>query len=129
MKKLARTLSNVGCLVSVLAPIVALVLYPNANWLFGFALIGVAILVVSFMTSKELSPQEVGEFAQPLLDGRVAGLDVDDYEHLNLKDPILRELWQSTMSIGGLPEEWVELNQDRKNELREIIRKMKEKQL
>jgi hypothetical protein len=129
MKKLARTLSNVGCLVSVLAPIVALVLYPNANWLFGFALIGVAILVVSFMTSKELSPQEVGEFAQRLLDGRVAGLDVDDYEHLNLKDPILRELWQSTMSIGGLPEEWVELNQDRKNELREIIRKMKEKQL
>jgi hypothetical protein len=129
MKKLARTLSNVGCLVSVLAPIVALVLYPTANWLFGFALIGVAILVVSFMTSKELSPQEVGEFAQRLLDGRVAGLDVDDYEHLNLKDPILRELWQSTMSIGGLPEEWVELNQDRKNELREIIRKMKEKQL
>jgi hypothetical protein len=129
MKKLARTLSNVGCLVSVLAPIVALVLYPNANWLFGFALIGVAILVVSFMTSKELSPQEVGEFAQRLLDGRVAGLDVDDYERLNLKDPILRELWQSTMSIGGLPEEWVELNQDRKNELREIIPKMKEKQL
>ena len=122
-------MSRLGCLVSLLAPIVALVLYPNAKWLFGFVLIGIAILVVNFMTSKELSPLEVSEFAQRLLNGDVAGLDVDHYEHLNLKDPILRELWQSTMSIGGLPEGWVGLNKDTKNELREIIQKMKEKQL
>lgn len=129
MKRIARILSHLGCLVSVLAPVVALLLYPNANWLFGLALIGIAILAVDFMTSKEPSPQEVGELAQRLLNGSVAGLDVDHYEHLDLKDPILRELWQSTMSIGGLPEEWVGLNQDRKNELLEIIRKMGAKQL
>ncbi len=103
MIRIARILSRLGCLVSVLAPIVAFALYPTANWLFGFAVIGVAILVVSLMTSKERSPQEVGEFGERLLNGNASGLDVDHYEHLNPKDPRLRELWQSTMSIGGLP--------------------------
>lgn len=125
MKRIARILSRLGCLISVLAPIVALVLYPTANWLFGFAVIGVAILVVSFMTSKERSPQEVGELGERLLNGNASGLDVDDYEHLNPKDPRLRELWQSTMSIGGLPEEWVGLHQEKKSELREIIERIK----
>jgi hypothetical protein len=72
MKRIARILSRLGCLISVLAPIVALVLYPTANWLFGFAVIGVAILVVGFMTSKERSPQEVGEFGERLLNGNAA---------------------------------------------------------
>jgi len=119
-------LSRLGCLVSVLAPILALVLYPTANWLFGFVVIGIAILVVDRITSKDRSPQEVGEFAERLLNGNDSGWDVDDYEHLNPKNPRLRELWQSTMSIGGLPEEWVGLNQEKKNELRAIIQKMKQ---
>lgn len=113
----------------MLAPIVALVVYPSANWLFWFLTIGIAILAVDLVTSKDSSPQEVRDFAERLLNGNASGWDVDDYEHLNLKDPRLRELWQSTISIGGLPEEWVRLNEGKKNDLREIIRKMKQAQL
>jgi len=105
----------------VVAPIIGLVVYPTANWLFWFVLVGIAIVALDVMTSKDPLPQEVAEFAERLLNGNSNGWDVDNYEHLNPKDQRLRDLWLSTMSIGGLPEEWVSLNEEKKSELREVI--------
>jgi hypothetical protein len=125
MKRITKFLAGLGCLISIVGPVIALVLYPAANWLFWLAVIGIAMLVIDFVRSKDCSPHEVGEFAERLLNGNASGLDVDDYEHMNPKDPTLRDLWQSTITIGGLPEEWVALSEEKKSELREIIQKMK----
>jgi hypothetical protein len=125
MKRTTQMLSRLGCLISVVAPIVGLVVYPTANWLFWFVLVGIPIVVVDLMTSKDPLPQEVAEFAERLLNGNFSGWDVDNYEHLKLRDPRLKDLWLSTMSIGGLPEEWAGLNEKKKNELREVIDKLR----
>jgi len=124
MKRSTQILSRLGCLISVVAPIIGLVVYPTANWLFWFVLVGIAIVALDVMTSKDPLPQEVAEFAERLLNGNSNGWDVDNYEHLNPKDQRLRDLWLSTMSIGGLPEEWVSLNEEKKSELREVIQKL-----
>jgi hypothetical protein len=125
MGKSAKFASGAGCLVSVLGPLIALVLYPRAAWLFAFALIGVAVVVLSHLLEKDPPPAEVAESAERLLSGMFGGWDVDDYEHLNPHDPQLRELWRRTMEIGGTPEEWMRLGEPRKGELRNIIGKMR----
>ncbi len=78
------------------------------------------------LTRKDPTPQKVAERAEALLYGNYAGWDVDDYEHLNPKDPILRDLWHCTMSIGGLPEEWVRLDEERKEQLKQVIGRLRE---
>ena len=111
-----------GCLVSVLAPIVGLVLYPRANWLFAFVLVGIALILLNIVTTKPPTPWEVADRAERLLNGDYGSYDVDDYEHLNPKGPQLRELWQRSMAVGGLPEGGVRLNEAKRNEVREMIR-------
>ena len=124
MKKVVKFMFGSGCLVSVLAPIVGLVLYPRANWLFAFVLVGIALILLNILGTKAPTPQEVAERAEHLLNGDYGRYDVDDYEHLNPKDPQLRELWQRSMAVGGLPEEWVRLDEAKRNEIREIIRSL-----
>jgi len=126
MRKIAQFMFGSGCLVSVLAPIVGLVLYPRANWLFAFVFVGIALIPFNVLTAKPPTPREVAERAERLLHGDYGSYDVDDYEHLNPKDPQLRELWQRSMAIGGLPEEWVRLNEAKRNEVREIIRDLRQ---
>lgn len=126
MKKIARFMFGSGCLVSVLAPLVGLVLYPRANWLFAFVVVGIALILLNILTAKPPTPQEVAERAERLLSGDYGGYNVDDYEHLNPRDPQLRELWQRSMAVGGLPEEWVRLNEAKRNEVREIIRDLRQ---
>src|SRR5256885_7676923 len=91
-----------GCLVSVLAPLIGFVLYPKANWLFAFVLVGIALIVLNVLTAKGPTPQELADRAECLLSGSSQGYDVDEYEHLNPKDPHLRELWHRSMA-GGRP--------------------------
>jgi hypothetical protein len=126
MKQAKQIVFRAGCLVSVLAPVVAIVLYPRAKWLFAFALIGVALLIFGILTAKDPTPQEMADHAERILSGTDGTWDVDDYEHLNPKNPILKDLWRSTMSTGGLPEEWVRLDEEKQNEIREIIRTMRQ---
>ncbi len=126
MRKIAQFMFGSGCLVSVLAPIVGLVLYPRANWLFAFVFVGIALILVNIITAKPPTPREVADRAERLLNGVYGGYDVDDYEHLNPKDSQLRELWERSMAVGGLPEEWVRLNEAKKNEMREIIRDLRQ---
>ena len=64
--------------------------------------------------------------ATSVLTGTVYGYDVDDYEHLNPKDPQVRELWHRSMAVGGLPEKWSQLDEDKKNELLRIIRDLRQ---
>lgn len=125
MRKLANLLSGLGCLLSVLGPLVALILYPRATWLFALILVGVAVLVLNSLFAKDPTPIEVAELAERLLNGDGVGWDVDNYEHWNPHEPELRELWRRTMEIGGLPEEWWRLDEKRKGELRDVISEMR----
>src|SRR5580704_3432237 len=121
MTKFSQLTFRAGCLISVIAPIIAIVIYPRAEWLFAFLLIGIVLFVVGVVTRKQTRPTEVADRAERLLDGSYARWDVDDYEHLGAKDEELRNLWRKTMSIGGLPEEWTRLDDETKCKIREVI--------
>jgi hypothetical protein len=82
--------------------------------------------VLNVLTAKGPTPQELADRAERLLSGSSQGYDVDEYEHLNPKDPHLRELWHRSMAVGGPPEEWVRLDEEKKNELRDIIRSLRQ---
>jgi hypothetical protein len=112
---------GVGCLILVLAPVAGIVLYPKANWVLAFIVLGIALIALASLTRKDPSPEEVAQRAERLLNGTSAGWDVDDYEHLRPREPHLRELWQRTLALGGLPEEWVRLDDERKRELQSVI--------
>jgi hypothetical protein len=84
----------------VLAPIIGLVLYPRAKWLFAFVLVGIALILFNILTAKAPTPEELADRAERLLSGSYGGYDVDDYEHLKPKNPRLRELWRKSMVIG-----------------------------
>jgi hypothetical protein len=126
MKLAAQIGARAGCLISILGPILALVLYPRAKWLFALALVGLALVVVQIVTARELTPQQIAELAEHILSGTDGASDVDNYEHFNPKTPAVQNLWRSTMSIGGLPEEWVRLCPTKQSEIREIIRQLRE---
>jgi hypothetical protein len=125
MKKLLQAVSGLGCLASVIAPVIAIIIYPRANWLFAFPLLGIALIVINVVTHKQLTPIQVAERAENLLNGTFGGWDVDNYEHLNPKNEQLKDLWIRTMSIGGLPETWVGLDDGAKGRMREVIAEMK----
>jgi len=80
-----------GCLISVLAPLIGFALYPKANWLFAFVLVGIALIVLNVLTAKGPTPQELADRVERLLSGSSQGYDVDDYERLNPKDPQVRQ--------------------------------------
>ena len=121
MRTILRPIFPLGCLASILAPIVAIILYPKANWLFAMPVVGIILIVVGIFTQRGPTPAEIADRAERLLDGNFAGWDVDDYEHAYPKDPRLKELWLKTMEIGGLPETWVNIGHEEKDILRKII--------
>ena len=115
-----------GCLTSLAAPAIGLVIYPRAKWLFLFPLLGSALVALDVWTRKDPIPADVADRADRILSGIYGGHEVDDYEHLNPKSPKLRDLWEATLYIHRLPEEWVGLDEEKKSELRERIRKIRE---
>ena len=127
MKRVKHFIAGLGCLVSLIAPVLGVVLFPRAKWLFAFVLVWVTLFVLKFINPKpNITPEELANRAERLLEGTSGGWDVDDYEHLNPKDQRIRELWSRTLAVGGLPEEWMQLDQARKSELREIIRTLRQ---
>jgi hypothetical protein len=120
MKRALKFASGLGCLISVVGPFLALVLYPRAKWLFAFILIGFAVLWLNRRLAKDPTPQVLGDQIERLLTGNYAGWDVDDFEMRSIRDPQLQDLYRRSMKVG-LPEEWVNLDEERKNQLREII--------
>lgn len=126
MEKGAKVATGFGCLVSVVAPLLAALLYPRANWLFAFVLVGIGVLVLNRRLTKDPTPQALADEIERLLTGRYGAWDVDNFEHRGIRDPQLRELWQRSMQVGGLPEEWVRLNKEQSDQLREVIRELRE---
>ena len=131
MKQAKAIFFRAGCLVSLSGPLVGLVLYPRATWLFAFALVGillvVGILVVGILTRKEPTAHEIASRAESLLNGSYGShgeWDVEAYESLCPKDTRLNQLWHGTMAVGGPPEGWVRLEEVKKNEIQEIIKKL-----
>jgi hypothetical protein len=125
MTKTSEIATRAGCLVSAVAPICGIVLYPRAKWLFAFLLIGVGIFVFNALTQKDTTPQELADMAERILSGSCYKWDVDTYEHMNPRDPHLKDLWQQTMAIGRLPEEWIGLDEGEKNKLVALIAEMR----
>jgi len=126
MRKAVKVLSGLGCLVSVAAPVIAALAYPNVNWLFAFVLVGVLVLALNIVFAEDPTPQDLADEIERLLNGNYGGWDVDDFEHQRIRNPQLRGLWQKSMEIGGLPEEWVNRDEEVKNHLREIVRRLRE---
>ena len=52
MKKAGQFMVGSGCLISVLAPIIGLLLYPSAKWLFALGLVGVALVLLNILNEK-----------------------------------------------------------------------------
>jgi len=107
--------------MSVAGPLLAIVLYPKAKWLFAFVLIGFAVLWLNRRFAKDPTPSALADQIERLLTGNYAGWDVDDFEMQSIRDPKLQDLQRKSLNIGGLPEEWVKLDEERKNQLRGII--------
>ena len=126
MGRLTKAASGFGCLVSVVAPLIAVVLYPKARWLFWFALIGVDVIFVNGLLAKDPTPRGLAEEIEKLLTGNCGGWDVDDFEHQHIRDPELRYFHKRSMEIGGAPEDWVRLDDAKQSELRAIIRELRE---
>jgi hypothetical protein len=123
MKRVEQFVFRVGCSSSVLALILGLVLYPKAKWLFAFVLLSLLPAALAWRT-KEPSPQEVADLAERILRGECAGWDVDDYEHLNPKDPLVRALWAKTLI--ELPEKWAQLEKGEREVISVAIRQLRE---
>jgi hypothetical protein len=125
MVKAAKFFTGLGCLVSVVAPVMAILLYPRANWLFAFVLLGIAVLVLNHWLVKDPTPQALADEIERLLTGKFSGWDVDDFESQRIRDPQLKELLRRTMAVGSAPEEWVGMDEEKKNRMRDIIRELR----
>lgn len=125
MKRIAKVMSGVGCLASVLGLLLALLLYPKDKWLFAFILIGFAVLWVNHRFVEDPKPHALADQIERLLTGNYTGWEVDDFEHLGIRDPQLQELHRRSFKIGGLPEEWFKLTDEKKIQMQEIIRELR----
>jgi hypothetical protein len=124
MIKAVKFASGLGCLASLLALLFAILLYPRANWLFAFVIVGIAVLVLNNRLTKDPTPQALADEIERLLTGKSGGWDVDNFESHRIRDPQLKELWRKSM-LTGLPEEWVGLDEEHKDRLRELIRELR----
>ena len=125
MDKVRKLVSGAGCASALLAPLLAVILYPRAKWLFAFVLVGVAVLVFNRLLAKDPAPDALAEQIERLLNGNFGGWDVDDFEHAGISNPELRALWRKSIEVGGPPEGWGGLDDEKKNELRALIRTLR----
>jgi hypothetical protein len=73
MKKVVKLASGFGCLISVIGPILALITYPRAKWLFAFILIGFAVLWLNRRFANDPTPQALADQIENLLNGHCYG--------------------------------------------------------
>jgi hypothetical protein len=125
-RKALKFVTGLGCLVSIAGPLLAIVLYPRAKWLFVFVVIGIVIVVLAEWTRKDPTPAALADEIESLLTGNYSEWDVDGFEHLGIRNPTLREYHLRSMSVGGLPETWVRMSDAEKDQMREIIRQLRE---
>jgi hypothetical protein len=114
-----------GCLLIVLAPLAAAVLYPHANWLFAVPVVLICGFILLSLCSKGPSPSDFAAMAERILDNPL-DRDVDEYECLRPRDERVEWLRTLTYSVGGAPENWSALDEGKKDEIRDVIRRMRE---
>jgi hypothetical protein len=102
MKKAVRVVFRLGCLISVLGPILAVVFYPRAKWLFALVFLGLLILWLDRRLTKDPTPTALADQIERLVTGNYAGWDVDDFEMLSIRksqterpSPQVLECWSS----------------------------------
>ena len=126
-EKILKFVTCLGCLVSIAGPLLAIVLYPRAKWLFSPVAIGIAIVILAERTRKDPTPGTLADEIENLLTGNCGSRwAVDDFEHSGIRNPTLREYYLKSISIGGLPETWVRITDAEKDQMREIIRQLRE---
>ncbi|MFZ0318079.1 MAG: hypothetical protein WAL56_03060 [Candidatus Sulfotelmatobacter sp.] len=81
--------------------------------------------VFRFFAPKKLTPQDLADQADRILSGKCRKWDVDSYENTNPKDERLDDLLRRTLAIGGLPEEWVKLDDEQKKAISGLIEEMR----
>ena len=86
-----------------------------------------AVLVLNERLAKDPTPQTLANEIGRLLNGKSARWDVDNFESHRIRDPQLNELWRRSMLAGPhpCPEEWVGLDEEHKDRLREIIQELR----
>jgi hypothetical protein len=118
MIKLVKRAYWSAVLVVVAAGLIGLAVYTSAKWPIAILACALLVIVLRFWPRKDVDPREVANRAENLLNGTFGDWDVDDYEHLAVRDPQVREVWQKTLDVGGLPEEWIRLEEDKKSVIR-----------
>ncbi|MGA9543104.1 MAG: hypothetical protein WBQ85_06035 [Candidatus Sulfotelmatobacter sp.] len=125
-EKILKFVTGLGCLASIAGPLLAIILYPRAKWLFALVVIGIAIVILAERTRKDPTPAALADEIENLLTGNYGAWDVDGFEHRGIRNPTLREYYLKSMSIGGLPETWIRMTDAEKDEMREIIRQLRQ---
>jgi hypothetical protein len=127
MEKFAKPAIVLGFVMSVAAPLLGLLLYPRAEWLFALVLPGVAIFVLLSRFAPDPTPIGIATQIERLLNRRgFEEWDVDDFECLRIRDPQLKQLWLKAMGISPRPpEEWGLLNEAEKYKMCEVIRQLR----
>jgi hypothetical protein len=123
-EKLGKLAAGTGCLLFVLAPAAGAVLYPRANWLFAIPIVLIAFIVAMAWFSKPPDALYFVERAERLLSDPL-DMDVDEYESLTPQNPEVEGLIQRTFAVGAAPEDWVNLEESKKEEIRALIREMR----
>ena len=125
-RKALKFVTNLGCLTSIAGPLLAIILYPRAKWLFAFVLVGIVIVILNARLRKDPTPAALADEIENLLTGNYSGWAVDNFEHRGIRNPTLREYYLRSMSIGPLPERWVHMSDAEKDQMQEIIRQLRE---
>jgi hypothetical protein len=124
--KVLQFAARLGCLTSIVAPLLALILYPRVIWLFAFLLLGVAILALMSRHAPDPTPLNIADRIERLLNGNGRDWDVDDFENLCPHDPQLKELWMKAMYASNLPPgKWPRMSAEEKLKMQEIIQTLK----
>ena len=82
--------------------------------------------MLEHLTIKDPTPQALADEMHRLLTGTIGGWDVEEFEHKRIRDPQLHELWRRSLDVRRAPEEWVRMDEDHKQQIREIIRSLRE---
>jgi hypothetical protein len=125
VSKVTRLLTGSGCLLALAGPTLGIFLYPHTKWLFGFVLFGVAVVAFAKFYSKDPRPQELADEIEKLLNGTYNEWAVDDFEHWGIRESRLKDYWRRSMEICPRPEEWINLNEELKQQLRTIIEELR----
>ena len=125
VERMANNIIAFGCLGGLVAPFIALAIFPRGKWLFLAPFVAFALLILLGRFRKPQTPQFIAGCAEELLEGGGHGFAVDDYEGINPSQGPAYDLWRETFRIGGLPEDWPQLDEWKKEELRQVIAKLR----